>query len=258
MGKWILKLLVGTIASFYYFPFVFSFFPALITKNAVAVLGLVFVLILLIQKREFTFTKELLILLILSSFVSIVALFSITYNQTPDVTYVSYIRSACIWLSGAFAVSYLIYLVHGKINLQLVINYLIGVCIFQCTAALLIEFVPAVASIVGSAVIQGQGLLKDMGRLYGVGASLDVAGSRFSAVLVGTAFAIERNKDSDSEDFADLTLVFDNADGTTDKVSAVEFTRNAESDIFYNPYGQRVKSNAKGIVISNGVKRFNK
>ena len=195
MGKWILKLLVGTIASFYYFPFVFSFFPALITKNAVAVLGLVFVLILLIQKREFTFTKELLILLILSSFVSIVALFSITYNQTPDVTYVSYIRSACIWLSGAFAVSYLIYLVHGKINLQLVINYLIGVCIFQCTAALLIEFVPAVASIVDSAVIQGQGLLKDMGRLYGVGASLDVAGSRFSAVLVGTAFAIERNKE---------------------------------------------------------------
>ena len=49
-----------------------------------------------------------------------------------------------------------------------------------------------------------------------------------------------------------------NADGTTDKVSAVEFTRNTESDIFYNPYGQRVNSNTKGIVISNGVKRFNR
>ena len=69
--------------------------------------------------------------------------------------------------------------------------------------------------------------------------------------------AIERNKDSE-DDFADLTLVFDNADGTTDKVSAVEYTRNAESNIFYNPYGQRVNSNAKGIVISNGKKHINK
>ena len=69
--------------------------------------------------------------------------------------------------------------------------------------------------------------------------------------------AIERNKDSE-DDFADLTLVFDNADGTTDKVSAVEFTRNAESGIFYNPYGQRVKADAKGIVISNGKKIINK
>lgn len=68
--------------------------------------------------------------------------------------------------------------------------------------------------------------------------------------------AIERNRDSNG--FADLTLVFDNADGTTDKVSSVEFTRNAESDIFYNPYGQRVKADAKGIVISNGKKKVNR
>ena len=70
--------------------------------------------------------------------------------------------------------------------------------------------------------------------------------------------AIERNKDSDSEDFADLTFVFENVDGTTDRVSAVEFTRNAEGGFFFNPYGQRVKSNAKGIVISNGRKVFNR
>ena len=70
--------------------------------------------------------------------------------------------------------------------------------------------------------------------------------------------AIERNKDAESEDFADLTFVFENADGTTDKVSAVEFTRNAESDIFYNPHGQRVKGDAKGIVIHDGRKVVNK
>ena len=48
--------------------------------------------------------------------------------------------------------------------------------------------------------------------------------------------AIERNKDSE-DDFV---------------------TRNAESNIFYNPYGQRVKADTKGIVISNGKKRVNR
>jgi putative protease len=58
--------------------------------------------------------------------------------------------------------------------------------------------------------------------------------------------------------FANLTMVFNNSDGTTDKVSVAEFTRNAEDDIFYNPYGQQVKADSKGIVISGGKKYFNK
>ena len=78
----------------------------------------------------------------------------------------------------------------------------------------------------------------------------------FLQLPISVSDAIERNRDSNG--FANLTLVFDNADGTTDRVSAVEFTRNAESDIFYNPYGQRVKADAKGIVISNGKKIFNR
>ena len=66
--------------------------------------------------------------------------------------------------------------------------------------------------------------------------------------------AIEHN----SGGYANLTLMFNNSDGTTDKVSALEFTMNSESDIFYNPYGQRVKADAKGIVISNGKKKINR
>ena len=69
--------------------------------------------------------------------------------------------------------------------------------------------------------------------------------------------AIERNKDSE-DDFANLTLVFGNADGTTDKVSAAELIRDAGSDIFYNPYGQRVKADTKGVVISKGKKKINR
>ena len=64
--------------------------------------------------------------------------------------------------------------------------------------------------------------------------------------------------DTDAEGNANLTFVFQNADGTTDKVSSIEFNRNCESDIFYNPYGQHVSKNTKGIVINNGKKFVNK
>ena len=68
--------------------------------------------------------------------------------------------------------------------------------------------------------------------------------------------AIERNMNSDN--YANLTLVFSNSDGTTDHVSVAEFNRRSESDIFYNPMGQRVNPNAKGIVIKNGKKIVNR
>ena len=192
--KWLKYILLGTLVSFFYFPITFTFLPGLITKNAIAVLGIVCVLFVLVKKREFIIPKELFILLLLSGIVSIVALFSITYNQTPDITYVTYFRSACIWLSGAFAICCAIWLVHGKISIPLITNYLAGVCVFQCFAALAIRFIPAFGMVVDATVSQGQYLLKEMGRMYGIGASLDVGGSRFSAALIAIAVAIENNK----------------------------------------------------------------
>ena len=64
--------------------------------------------------------------------------------------------------------------------------------------------------------------------------------------------------DTDAEGNANLTFMFQNADGSTDKVSSIEFNQNSESDIFYNPYGQRVNANTKGIVINSGKKYVNK
>lgn len=66
--------------------------------------------------------------------------------------------------------------------------------------------------------------------------------------------AVERN----SQGEANLTLIFENADGTTDHISSTEFTQKSESDLFFNPIGQRVNSNAKGIIISKGHKRVNR
>ena len=189
MIKFFRIILTVLLTSFYFFPVKFTFLPTN-TKNLMAALGLLFIIIELIRKRDFSVPKQLIILMLISGMVSIMSLVSITYNQTPDTTYVTYIRSAAIWLSGAYAACYFIRSVHGRIDVPLVVHYLIGVCLFQCVSAMLIEFIPAVQEFVDRYVQQAQDFLKDVHRLYGIGASLDVAGSRFAAVLVAIAFLV--------------------------------------------------------------------
>ena len=190
MFKWLKILLVGFLVSCFYFPVTYTFFPVANTKNLMAAVGLVLVLYTLLKKQEFSFPGDLLMLLVFSSAVSLISLLAITYNQTPDTTYVTYIRSAIIWLSGAYAVCFFIWLVHKRIDVPLVVNYLAGVCVFQCIMAIWIDFNPVVRAFVDSYVQQGQDLLKEIERLYGIGASLDVGGSRFAATLAAIAFML--------------------------------------------------------------------
>lgn len=207
MLKLLKILLTGFLVSCFYFPVLYTFLPFANTKNLMGALGLVCFLVILIRKREFTIPGDLVVLLLLAGFVSIASLLAINVNQTPDTTYVTYIRSAVIWLSGAFAVCCIIWLTHKRIDVPLVVNYLAWVCVCQCVISLLIEFIPAVRMFVDSNVQQGQDILQDMGRMYGIGASLDVGGSRFAAVLVGIAFLIVQNK-KDREYIPQITLVF--------------------------------------------------
>ena len=195
MVKWLKILITGFLVSCFYFPVIYKFFPVSNTKNLMAAFGLVCLLVVLIKKREFSVPRELLILLFLSGVVSLVSLFAININQTPDKTYVTYIRSAIIWLSGAFGVCCAIWLTHKRISVPLVVNYLVWVCVFQCVVALLNEFVPVFRAFIDATVEQGQGLLQDLGRMYGLGAALDVGGSRFAAVLVAIVFLLEQKRD---------------------------------------------------------------
>lgn len=183
------------VVSMFYFPFFFSAFPTQNTKNLMAALGLVFMFMTLVYSKNFTIPKGILILLLLASFVSLASLFSINYNQTPDNSYVTYVRAAFIWLSSAYVASMVIYLAHGRVDVRLVVNYLIAVCLFQCTMALLIDFIPAVKSFVDAHISQGQDMLTGLDRLYGIGAALDVAGSRFAAVLIAIAAYVDHKKD---------------------------------------------------------------
>lgn len=192
--KWIGALIVMLICSMYFFPFTFTALPSQNTKNILGALGIVFIFMTFVYKRSFTLTKNIFILFLLGAAVSIIAYVSITWNQTPDYSYVSFIRSMLIWFCGAYVVGVLIWMIHRRIDVELIMHYLVAVCIFQCTMTMLIAFVPAVKLFVDANVQQGQKVLDDLGRLYGIGASLDVAGSRFATVLVGMAVLIEKNK----------------------------------------------------------------
>lgn len=206
MIKWLKILLTGFLVSCFFFPVTYSFIPISNTKNLMGALGIVCMGVMLIRKKEFTLPRELLVILLLSSFVSMASLLAINVNQTPDDSYVSYIRSAIIWLSGAFATCCFIWLTHRRIDVPLVINYLAWVCVFQCVMALLIEFLPGVRMFVDATVQQGQGLLQDLGRMYGVGASLDVGGSRFAATLTAIAFLMVQNR-KDRDNIPQFTLI---------------------------------------------------
>lgn len=193
--KWIGALMVMLICSMYFFPFIFTAFPSQNTKNLIGALGIVFIFMTFVYKRSFTLTKDILILFLLGASVSIVSYISITYNQTPDYSYVSFIRSMAIWFCGAYVVCVLIWMVHRRIDVELIMHYLVIVCLFQCAMTMMITYIPSVKTFVNAHIEQGQDLLDELGRLYGIGASLDVAGSRFSAVLVGMAVIIEKNKE---------------------------------------------------------------
>ena len=191
----ILALITCLLVSFFYFPFEFVALPGFNTKMMLAVLGFVFMGMELVKKRSFSISREFLFLLLFAASVSLASLLSITLNQTPDTTYVSYIVSFSVWLSGAFAICCFIRAFHGSISVQLVLDYLIAVALMQCVAALWIDSSPNMARMVNSTINFGQNVSIETKRLYGFGATLDVAGARFSAILVGIGFFLSEIKE---------------------------------------------------------------
>ena len=184
------------ITSFYFFPFEFVFLPGINTKMAMAAVGLVLLGVRMAQSRSAILNKDFFTLTLWALVVSLVGFVAVVYNDTHDYTYASYVMSMWVWAGAAYVVMELIRKVHGKISVELVAHYLIVVCVLQCIFALLIDRIPAFEQAVNS-VVSGLGFvelntLDKMNRLYGIGASLDVAGTRFSAVLVMIAFLVTR------------------------------------------------------------------
>lgn len=188
MGRILSIIFTTIITSFYFFPFCFTFLPSVNTKMAMAAFGLVLLGVQLGKARNSVLNKNIFILSVFAAIVSLIGLISVTYNETPDYTYASYIVSMWVWLGGAYVAVSLMRKVHGYASVKLVCNYLIAICVFQCTIALLIDSFPLVKGVVDG-FLAGEGYMgKNESRLYGIGCALDVAGSRFAVVLIMIAY----------------------------------------------------------------------
>ena len=190
--KLIAMLFLVFLTSMFFFPFEFTFLPGINTKMAMAAVGLVLFALDLAKGRAASLDRSFFLLSFLAALVSLAAFASAVINHTNDYTYASYIISMWVWMGAAYVVVSAIKWVHGEATVEIVGNYLIAVCVMQCGLAIMIDSFPWLKNLV-SDLILGLGFvdnqtLEEANRLYGIGCSLDVAGTRFSCVLVIIAF----------------------------------------------------------------------
>lgn len=194
----ILYFAVTIVASLYLFPFEFVFLPGINTKMCLALMGGVLILMHCSANKCPLLNKEMLVLIILALMVSLCGFLSTTINNTNDYTYATYIVSMVVWVSAAYLVINVIRSVHNRVSTVILCNYIIAVCVFQCLSAIAIDSVPLVKELVNRYIL-GFGFEKNVldlsgNRLYGIGAALDVAGSRFSIALIMCAYLLSRER----------------------------------------------------------------
>lgn len=189
-------VLLTILTSFYFFPFEFSFLPGINTKMAMAGFGLVLLAVQLARHGRSAVDRDLLQLALWAGAVSLIGFFSVVWNDTHDYTYTTYLVSMLVWMSGAYVVASAIRGLHGGLSVELVCNYLIVVCVVQCLIAFAMSQVPELKHFVDGFLGSTGFMGKMEGRMYGIGASLDVAGSRFSVILVMIVYLMFRIADT--------------------------------------------------------------
>src|SRR5690606_30738428 len=105
-----------------------------------------------------------------------------------------YFVSFAVWIFSAYTICTLIRWGHGEVNFMLITCYLAGVCFIQCFLALAIDSLPTFQLLVDRYIDQEQEFLLEVNRLYGIGASLDNAGVRFSIVLIMIAGVLSQER----------------------------------------------------------------
>lgn len=199
MKKILSVIFLTILTSFYFFPFEFRFLPGLNTKLVMACIGLPLLGIQLALNKSYGIRKDILKAIVMAALISLAGAISVVLNDTYDLTYATYLISMLVWLSAAYVVISCIEYLHGGISVETVCNYLILVCTLQCVIAYSMEHMPALKNIVDS-FVAGEGFMgKNEHRLYGIGASLDVAGSRFSCILVMILSIVNRISGTERE-----------------------------------------------------------
>ena len=189
MSKIIGIVFITIITSFYFFPFEFVFLPGINTKMALAGIGLVILGIRLAKGQRSMINKDIATITLYALGISLASFITVIYNNTNDYSFASYFISMWVWLGGAYTVTICIKLIHGQLSVRLLANYLIAVCVAQCIIAFSMTLYEPLKLWVDSFLGGEEAFMgKAEGRIYGIGAALDVAGLRFSAVLVMIAY----------------------------------------------------------------------
>lgn len=194
MLKYCLVVLSVIFTSLYFFPFEFVFLPDINTKMVMAGIGLVILGVNLANAHLPTLNKDFLILSIIGLFISLLSLLTMNYNDTNDASFLAYIVSMWVWLGGAYCLIQWLKKVHGYLSVTLVANYLIATCVMQCSIAYIMAIHPPLKEFIDG-FLGGEAFMGKTGeRLHGIGAALDVAGTRFAAVLVIIGYLCVRVK----------------------------------------------------------------
>ena len=188
MNDLLKAIFIGIVFSGYYFPFEFTFLPGVNTKMMLAVIGIVLFVLQWLRERNIGVNRVFVSVSAWAVVFSLFSLFSVTYNDTTDYTYASYIVKMWVWVSGAYAVLYLMRQVHGEISIKRVFHYMAWVCAVQAVLAIIIDNVPAVQDLVDTYILQDIEYLHKTRRLYGIGVFFDTAGIRFSCALLGLGY----------------------------------------------------------------------
>lgn len=185
-------LLILVFTSFFFFPFYFTFLPTVNTKMMMAALGVILLLVKLAKNGSAQIDRDIFSISICAALVSLVSLLSMVLNDTQDDSYFGYVVSMWVWLAAAYFVVNTIKFIHGKATVENICVYMITVGVLQCFLAIAIDTIPTVKAFIDS-ILDGEGYMgKNEERLYGLGCALDVAGTRFSALLVMIAFLLPK------------------------------------------------------------------
>lgn len=181
-------------ADFYLFPFEPSVLPAGINvKMILAGLALPLIAFQLASTRKSLIGKDFLLVCLFNIPISLFSLLSNVYNDTNDYSFNFYFISVFVWMAAGYVVVNAIKFVHQKLSVQLLANYLIGVCCLQCILALCMEYIPSLKDTIDGMMAGTNAFMGDAGdRMHGLGCALDVAGGRFAAILVTIAFLLTK------------------------------------------------------------------
>lgn len=259
MFKIIGIIILGLLTSLFLFPFQITGFPGN-TKIYLAVGGLLILGYELSRGQSANLDKRIFNLSILSILVSLCGFVSVVLNSTSDYAYASYFMSMWVWLGAAYFIVKLIEAVHTRIDVDIICNYLIVVCVAQCLASILIDRYPSVREVVDQYVQQGQEFLKNtvgIKRKYGIGANLDVAGSRFSAILIMICVLLVKANESKKTILAIiylLSFVFISVQGNAiARTTTVGMLIGISILIFYSLYAISKPSEKRGHIITIGA-----